>query len=1283
MLTTATPSSTTLAAAASSAWVLRLHGGTEDDQLIPIPIGKSSVGSGPRCSIRLAYPEVRPLHCLITHDDQRLRVRRWADNLLLNGAPFDEAKLSPGDRLMIGSVELEVVGTAPDDDATTPPAAGRSPSAEADVSPGAAQDTLSELIDDSGKPSPLPPNTPSDSASALSEAALAKPSDSSPSHRLTRTRRRKLLAALRFHHQMGIQLERAVGNLEQQVREVSTGQADSSAEGARLASTLATLVDQVREYRREQDILEQRHTDWLERSRAWESRLEEQQQMLHGFERAAERNRALGDSMHHRGRKLVTNLRKGRDSFRALDDRLTGLEQKTQASSAEQDRLSGEVTKALELQAVQEAQSVAWNTVVEATDRLSENYKQLAAEHSRLAGEIEQFAAARGELAAEKAAASEMLAMLRQQYQENQRRQAEFDFQRGQWRDELRAWETRVIERDEWADRFERELNGIRSSFDVPTVPIAEWKSLSEQVASLTSQHSETIRQRAAWESRVANCETRLAEGGEQIGAVQREFHALRAETQEQVGQIADATALAGQVASLANQQAEWENERQAVRGRVDECESRIGERFQQLDDVEQRLEELRAAAQEHSSQAALSTALSEQVALLVNQQDEWNNERQAMCSRVDQCEARLGERLQQLGEFEHQLAELQSTSNEHSSQATGWTELSKQIVSLREQQAEWEQRRSAWQGRIEQCETRFTDLGRQLATVEQSLAALPTTTDEPPIPAAEWTALSEQVDSLRNQQAEWANQRDAWQSRVDICESQFGELRQHIAETEQAVAALQPASGVSPIAPADWAALSEQVASLRNEQAELAQQRTAGDARLSEWETQLAAGAQRFDDLASEVDGLRSAHRDQAMQVTELSSLFEQLAALQRQQVEFDQLRTEWQDRVADWESQLQQRLRQFETFERDLQQLRAIQREQGTLVVQLASQERVGRPTDEPVHQSAVEREPPGLGSIEPADPGEAWESNDVAEQPTISSTTSAMGPSDEVAATESVVEAEPVQTAAPAPVSYLEKYAHIFEEDGVEGTAEPLQSPAPHETLFAYQDETCQPESTAEQQHATHGDEESVEQYMAKLMRRIRGESHGFTASSASPIVETDTSDLPASSAYAIDASEPVAAVEDDPGSTVAFVGEGARPALLNDLEEMKSKTPAPAFAADMRALRALANQSARHAIGVHSARRLRRAALTNCVIAVLALCVGLYLFIYSPAWQSLQFAGACVAMVAAMYWTQRSFVSLVQAVRHGAFQDFDDEDEDIINPPLPIDVDHPDAERDRSD
>ena len=77
--------------------------------LLELPVGKTMVGSSPRCNLRLQQPGIQPVHCLIVRGDDGLTVRRWATDTQLNGLAFDEAPLKSGDCLVLGGVELELV----------------------------------------------------------------------------------------------------------------------------------------------------------------------------------------------------------------------------------------------------------------------------------------------------------------------------------------------------------------------------------------------------------------------------------------------------------------------------------------------------------------------------------------------------------------------------------------------------------------------------------------------------------------------------------------------------------------------------------------------------------------------------------------------------------------------------------------------------------------------------------------------------------------------------------------------------------------------------------------------------------------------------------------------------------------------------------------------------------------------------------------------------------------------------------------------------------------------
>jgi hypothetical protein len=81
-------------------------------QLVELPPGKATIGSSPRCNVRIEQPGVQPLHCLISESADGLRIRSWAANTTLNGRAFGEAKLAVDDCLTLGTVELLVVDSA-------------------------------------------------------------------------------------------------------------------------------------------------------------------------------------------------------------------------------------------------------------------------------------------------------------------------------------------------------------------------------------------------------------------------------------------------------------------------------------------------------------------------------------------------------------------------------------------------------------------------------------------------------------------------------------------------------------------------------------------------------------------------------------------------------------------------------------------------------------------------------------------------------------------------------------------------------------------------------------------------------------------------------------------------------------------------------------------------------------------------------------------------------------------------------------------------------------------
>jgi hypothetical protein len=185
----------------------------------------------------------------------------------------------------------------------------------------------------------------------------------------------------------------------------------------------------------------------------------------------------------------------------------------------------------------------------------------------------------------------------------------------------------------------------------------------------------------------------------------------------------------------------------------------------------------------------------------------------------------------------------------------------------------------------------------------------------------------------------------------------------------------------------------------------------------------------------------------------------------------------------------------------------------------------------------------------------------------------------------------------------------------------------------------------------------DEESIEDYMAKLLQRVRGESAPATATVTKSVHAPESSthisyEVPHSGADA-----------------------GGEPEPRVSLEAIRRKSPALEPQADLEALRALANESARRAISRHAVRKSRRNLVTKMIVSTLAGVTSLWLMLNAKELRSLEFISACVAMLVAAYWAAETLRSLVQTMRVATTDETDAEIEQLaaeLRAPLPIDV-----------
>ena len=94
--------------------VLSTGGDAQSPTRLLLREAKTTIGSGEGCTLRLAHTGVDPMHCLILRGSRQTVVRRRSKATRLNGQPFDDAVLNPGDVLDIGSVQFTVTDALPE-----------------------------------------------------------------------------------------------------------------------------------------------------------------------------------------------------------------------------------------------------------------------------------------------------------------------------------------------------------------------------------------------------------------------------------------------------------------------------------------------------------------------------------------------------------------------------------------------------------------------------------------------------------------------------------------------------------------------------------------------------------------------------------------------------------------------------------------------------------------------------------------------------------------------------------------------------------------------------------------------------------------------------------------------------------------------------------------------------------------------------------------------------------------------------------------------------------------
>jgi hypothetical protein len=241
-----------------------------------------------------------------------------------------------------------------------------------------------------------------------------------------------------------------------------------------------------------------------------------------------------------------------------------------------------------------------------------------------------------------------------------------------------------------------------------------------------------------------------------------------------------------------------------------------------------------------------------------------------------------------------------------------------------------------------------------------------------------------------------------------------------------------------------------------------------------------------------------------------------------------------------------------------------------------------------------------------------------------------------------------------------SFIERYAHMFADDSA--SEEPVPSTTTRQT--ADDIELRKPRSMGVASSAAQSqpaeEEESIEQYMAKLLQRVRGKSsrtpvlHGAEASKQPPTEQMSS-------------TSPTVAPRELPENQQS---QAAPP------QSVRPKVTLAEQSANLEAFRALANESARRAISRHAFGVHRRSAVTKAIVATLAGMTSVLLMLEAPDWRDLQFIAACVSLLAAAYWAGQTYGTMIESFRAAAYDGPEptaDDLADLIHARLPVDAD----------
>lgn len=810
---------------------LRLRRAGRLERTVALQDGKCTIGSSPRCQVRLPASEAQPLQCLLSLEAGVAEVTRWSAGVLLNGREFSKHTLNSGDRLSIGPWELE--WQSPETASANPQSSRKStpvvPAAdEASTEVDSSADEPSQIAAESWSSAPqvelqtalLPPGPERETVDFVPVIPQTQLVDREPDSPAS-----PVAASIEQVAPLSDTLVRET-DLLLPAPAATTDPAQTSDDSAPLRPAAKTA------------LVSSRLTEWFNGllgpappqglptadvdavPAAWSS-------ASAAFEdQVVQRLWSANFAGRRRARALVDATRAGRLRCSELDDAIAELSRQCQVASAaaastaaeletRQSELQAKLSEAVaqrdelvtELEALRTARSrtappdprlqMLSDALAGADREATELREQLAYRERELESLREQMASAE---------ASHAAAWQLEREAEDRTRDAKFDAERAEWEKQhaMAVQET---------DRLREQLYACESQIEPLREQVAEADAaravIQEQFAALEQQQSQWLAECQVLESERRAALAAVAAERDALAAAERDANASRDQLavrerdldslREQMARVeakhaeqrTDLEAIDRERAGVYDaDRAAWETQRVAIEQESDRLR-------EQLDACESQIEPLREqVAEADAARAAIQAQFTE----LEQQQCQWLAERQALESeRADALTTVAAER-EALAAAEREAKELRDQlADRH-----------RELESLREQMASAGASHADWRNDQEAA-----DRDRKAASDAERAAW-----------EQQRTAIEQEANRLREQ--------------LHACESQIEPLRKQLAEADAARAAIQSQFAVLEQQQSQWLAECQ--------------------ALESEREAAFAAVAAERDDLKKRIDDLESA---------------------------------------------------------------------------------------------------------------------------------------------------------------------------------------------------------------------------------------------------------------------------------------------------------------------------------------------------------------------------------------------------------------------------------------